>query len=167
MGKVRIRGVGRLRSCVRRRIDPRRSSEGDRPGAFRSGVLSSLDPGGLVTLWDRSGHASTAIGGRRRLAWDALVLMAGNLPRDPSLQFAQRHHRRLLRWIVPALARMTERRAGEQMNGAHLRADQSLDVAAVVGLLHGRPMVFLLCSSTTMTSTSVRSYAHQSPAVWL
>ena len=61
---------------------------------------------------------------------DALVIVAGDLPGDPSLQLRQRHPCRRGGLIAAPVGGIAERRSRQHVHRAHRGADQALDVAA-------------------------------------
>ena len=74
-------------------------------------------------------HAETAM--------DGVVVDAGNLVDQPSLQLVHGHRRRRLRIIV-AVGDATAGGARQQADGPHHRADQPLDMPAPIGVAGGR-----------------------------
>ena len=61
-----------------------------------------------------------------------LGVVARDFQRDPALQLVERHRRARPRVIVAAMLDIAERRSRQEMNRAHHRADQALDMAAIV-----------------------------------
>ena len=66
-------------------------------------------------------------------AVDLLVVAPGDLPTERAFELAERHRRQARGIVALASARIGEGRSGEKVHPPHRRADQALDVAAVVG----------------------------------
>ena len=63
---------------------------------------------------------------------NTLVVLLANLNCEPALQFCHRQDRLGLGWVGSLVLRIRPGRTGEQMHTAHDRADQTLDVPAIV-----------------------------------
>ena len=77
--------------------------------------------------------------GPKQRAMDRLVIFADDFERQPFLKLFHGQNRGILRVICLSRGDRAVGRSRQESNGAHLRADQSLDVAAVVGLLRRPP----------------------------
>jgi len=69
----------------------------------------------------------------------AIGVIAGDLEDQPPLELIQGQRRSSGRRVLPTLGNAAERRARQQLNRAHHRANQTLDVAAIVRRRH-RPV---------------------------
>ena len=68
---------------------------------------------------------------------DLLVVAPGDLPAERAFELAERHGGEACGIVALARARIGEARSGEEVHPPHRRADQALDVAAVMGSAFG------------------------------
>jgi hypothetical protein len=71
---------------------------------------------------------------------DALVIVPGDFPTDPSFQFPQCHTRSRGRLIAASVGGIAECRARKHLHGAHLRTNQPFDMPAEMRLAYGTPL---------------------------
>jgi hypothetical protein len=94
---------------------------------------------------------------------DRLVVASDDIQGDVALQLTQRQRGMALRVILAAVFRIAERRAGQEVQLAHLRADQPLDMATIAGSTRRAPInadTGILASTLEGAAAEVSAIVH-------